>query len=299
MTVKQTDNQALDLGDCENQPVVLPRSLEQMISAGDFISLCEIHSPVPEKRDVFVRDADLLKPYFDAMVVTGQIKGRSVLSSSVAAGILRDRNIESVAVLCGQECDEGILPKKLRDISRGGIRSAVCLSGDPIANKQGAIDGLEMLRVAGHSDALCDRVYFGGVIDPFLQPVDHAVRRLGQKVNAGADFVLTQMIFDLSGFKTFCDAIRVAGLDQKTAVIAGIAVVVSEQGLALAKRLPGVCLPMEVQKQLLGASDMSACGMAMAKRLIGQVRQLPSVRGVCLMLLGGRDYQQLIDVIHN
>ena len=297
MTVKQTGNQVLGRGDCENSLAVSPRSLAQILCAGEFVSLCEIHSPMPEKRDAFVRDADLLKPYFDAMVVTGQIKGRPVLSSSVAAGMLRDRKIESVAVLCGQECDGVNLPEKLRDISHCGVRSVVCLSGDPIPNKQGTLEGLEILRVANHSDDGGGRTCLGSVIDPFLQTVDHMVMRLDQKANAGADFVLTQMVFDLSGFKTFCNAVRVAGLDQKTAVIAGIPVVVSEQGLALAKRLPGLCLPIAVEEQLLGASDMPACGMAMAKELIDQIRQLPGVRGVCLMLLGGRDYQQLIDVI--
>ena len=299
MTVEQMDPQSLTPGDQPNKQVGLSRSLGQLLNAGKFVELCEIHAPVPEKRELFFCDAERLKPFFDAMVVTGQIKARAVLPSCEAAGLLRKKQIESIAVLSGQACNEEILADELVDLGHRGIRNVVCVSGDPIPDRAKYLDGLEMIRIVSSQSKTGDCLWLGGVIDPFLQPTSHAVVCLSEKIEAGADFVLTQMIFDLSGFTVFCDAMCVAGLDKKTAVIAGIPIVVSEQGLALAKRLPGVYLPGSVKEQLLNASDISVCGIAMAQQMIRQVRQISGIRGVCLMLLGGQDYQPLIDVIYH
>jgi len=62
----------------------------------------------------------------------------------------------------------------------------------------------------------------GCAANPFADAFEFRVRRLANKVAAGAEFVQTQCIFDLKRFEQFLKMVRDEGLDEKTFILAGV-----------------------------------------------------------------------------
>ena len=72
---------------------------------------------------------------------------------------------------------------------------------------------------------------------PHLRPLELNLLRLKKKIDAGADFLLTQPVFDLAAFTSWMDAVRAAGLDQRAAIIASVLPLTSvEQAETLRQR---------------------------------------------------------------
>jgi methylenetetrahydrofolate reductase (NADPH) len=80
----------------------------------------------------------------------------------------------------------------------------------------------------------------GAAAHPFLQPIELNLLRLRKKVAAGADFVLTQAVTDLDGFVRWMDAVRAAGLDERVAILAGVAAAGGGEMALQLKAVPGV-----------------------------------------------------------
>lgn len=270
--------------------------LQHLIAQSRFVHVCEIHAPRAGQLGEFIERGRMLASRFDAMNVTGQLRGRAVMPSVEAAGHLRAIGVDAVAVLSGRDCDVTTLMTELAVMHCNDVGNVVCLSGDggDVSAGHVQMSSLEMLEYAS---TVAHDFYLGAVINPFSMPCDLPLHQLTQKVDAGADFVQTQMVFDVDRFAGFCDAVMREGLDKQVAILAGVPVVVSEAGLALVKRLPGVWFPVSVEQRLHEASDIRETGMAMARETIASMRLMPAVKGVHVMLLGGDDAACLMDVV--
>src|SRR5439155_12682522 len=121
-----------------------------------------------------------------------------------------------------------------------GARNVLCLTGDPTGTgdhpgAKGVYD-LEVtdliqlvtaLRTDGRllSGAQIDPPprYFTGVADVPLS-AGYRFDRLEQKADAGADFVQTQIVFDVAAFEQWADGARARGILERMFVLAGVAV---------------------------------------------------------------------------
>ena len=272
--------------------------LQKRLCGGAFVHVCEIHSPKVGQLGCFVDRALALSPWFEAMNVTGQLKGRSVMPSPEAAGHLRAIGVDAIAILTGRDGDQTQLLTELAMMHCSDVGNLMCLTGDGGQGHAEAIqmDSLGMLRLASGEPA-SRRLWLGAVINPFSTPATLPLLQLEQKIESGADFVQTQMVFDLPRFEAFCDAMVARRLHERVSLLAGVPVVVSQEGLALVKRLPGVWLPGAVEKRLRESSDIRQCGIDLAKQMIASMRKMLGVRGVHVMLLGGEDVQDMIEVV--
>ena len=102
---------------------------------------------------------------------------------------------------------------------------------------------------------------------PYQQPLELNLLRLKKKIAAGADFLLTQPVFDLAGFTLWMDAVRAAGLDKRTAIIASVLPLTSvEQAEALRQRQTYGPLDEAVVARLAKASDRGQRGRGHGRR---------------------------------
>ena len=119
---------------------------------------------------------------------------------------------------------------------------------------------------------------------PYQQPLELNLLRLKKKVAAGADFLLTEAVFDLAGFTLWMDAVREAGLDKKTAIIASVLPLASvEKAEALRRRQTYGPLDEAVIARLAKASDPANEGVAMAAAMAAQLKTIPGVRGIHIL----------------
>jgi methylenetetrahydrofolate reductase (NADPH) len=151
----------------------------------------------------------------------------------------------------------------------------------------------------GERVANAPRMFLGAAINPFTEPSNVPIRRLKQKADAGADFIQTQLIFDMQAFdQRFMSLVRQEGLHEELFILAGVPVVTSKKALEIMPRIPGAWVPEEALRRLAAASDCQAEGVQLARELVEQARQIPGIAGVHLMLFGP-DHSVLPDVIES
>jgi methylenetetrahydrofolate reductase (NADPH) len=248
--------------------------------------------------------AAALSQSLDAVVVADnpdEIHGSALACAAVLAGEGR----ESVLSMVTRDRNRIALESTALGAATLGINAILCLSGDHqtlgiCAQAAGVhdIDSIQLTqalkRMACEGLDFNDRtieprpaLLLGAVAHPYQRPLELNLLRLRKKIAAGADFLLTQAVFDLPGFTRWMDAVRAAGLDKKAAIIASVLPLTSvEKARLLAGRRTYGPVDESVIARLSKASDVVQEGVAMAAEKAARLKAVPGVRGIHI-LCGG------------
>jgi methylenetetrahydrofolate reductase (NADPH) len=129
----------------------------------------------------------------------------------------------------------------------------------------------------------------GAVENPFAPPTGFRAARLGKKIEAGAEFVQTQFVFDVPAFARWMAEVADLGLDRRCKILAGVGPVRSLRALEYMRgNVPGLWIPDEVGRRLRGvpAGQVADEGLTMCAEIIQQVLQIRGVSGVHVMAPG-------------
>jgi len=112
--------------------------------------------------------------------------------------------------------------------------------------------------------------------------VDDDLEKTVEKINAGADFLQTQPVFDLATFSQWLAELRRVGGGREASVVAGVLVLRSVEQAERVARVPGVALGQDIVDRLKKAPDAEQEGIAIAVEMAKSLRALPGVHGVHL-----------------
>ena len=290
--------------------------LEKLLRAGHFVATGELGPPQSADGEVIRRKAQLLEGKCDAVNITDN-QTAIVRMSSIGSG-----------VICLQEGVEPIIQMTCRDRNRLaiqsdllaahalGIRNLLCLTGDhqsfgnhPTAKNVHDLDSLQlidmMVRMRDEKVFLCGdpiktvepRFFLGAAANPFADPFDFRPYRLAKKVEAGADFIQTQLIYNMDKFAEFMRRVREMGLHERVYILAGVGPL-KTPGMAryMRDKVPGMDVPDEfVERMEAAAGDIPKEekkarraawreeGIKITVEQIEQLRQMEGVAGVHIM----------------
>lgn len=236
------------------------------------------------------------------------------LCSLAACAHLSKAGAEPVVHLLTRDLNRIALQSAILGAASMGIRNVLCLSGrhQTLTTSRSArgvfdVDPIQFLSIADamrregkladgqQLDAPVDLV-LGTDVNPFSDPLELQVMALEKAVNAGADFVITQPVFNLDRFNAFVSHVRERGIDKKTCVIAGVMPIVSSKdAVRLAEKYLHLDIGDDLVARLDSASDQRAAGIHAAAETADYVRGIEGVRGVHLMT--GEDFSLAADVI--
>jgi methylenetetrahydrofolate reductase (NADPH) len=135
----------------------------------------------------------------------------------------------------------------------------------------------------------------GATVDPYLRPIELNLLRLKKKIVAGADFLLTQPVFDLDGFALWMESAMKKDLDKRTAIIPSVLPIGS---LKIAKALQESQIygpiPNSVVSRIEEAPDQVMEGLAIAVETALRLRDMPGVRGIHVLSGGCESMDQSI-----
>jgi 5,10-methylenetetrahydrofolate reductase len=304
----------LDLGkDRVEQPVQTKSALEAKFKSGRFVRTCEIRAPRGSSLANVYRDAEFIKDNFDAVNVTAFLNGKPSLPSPRVAAELKKMGIDPISQATCRDHTKTSFVSELIQNHANEVDNVLCLTGDsymtlPRIKQVWDMDSSLMLhearylRETGKIHFTEDKVkdapqpFIGAVINPFTTPANVPIRRLKQKAAAGADFIQTQLIFNLEAFKEFMKRVCDEGIDNDLFILAGVPVVISNVAKNFIPHIPGIDCPQEVFERFDKASDIREEGIAFAREMIAEMQKIPGVSGVHLMLLGV-DHSVLPDVV--
>ena len=134
------------------------------------------------------------------------------------------------------------------------------------------------------------RMFIGAAANPFADPFEYRVIRLAKKIDAGADFIQTQCIYNMDRFKEWMKMARDEGLTEKVHILGGLTPLKSA-GMAkfMNKNVSGIHVPDKWIEEIgsVAKEDQRKKAAEMAGKFIKQVKSM--VQGVHIMPLGWTD----------
>lgn len=292
----------------EARPLRAGSDLENVLASGGFAVTAEVTPNASAAPDHIRAQARAVKGYADACNVTDCQRALVRISSLAASAILLKEGVEPVMQMVTRDRNRIALQADLLGAHALGVRNVVCLSGDDpkAGNEPEATAVYEFTteqflayaknlrdngRLAGGSPVeKPPRLFLGATVNPFGGAPEDTVVNLRGKVDAGADFVQTQAVYDVEAFAEWMGLARKEWLHEKAYVLAGVMPLKSSRmARFVAEKLPGVAVPPAVVERLSNAGDAKAEGLRIALETIAALRGIEGVRGVHLMAVEWED----------
>lgn len=248
-------------------------NLERVLAAGQFAVTGELGPPKSHNADVIRKKAGLLKGYVDAVNITDNQTAIVRMSSIGAGAIVVQEGLEPIIQMTCRDRNRLAIQSDLLGAAALGMKNVLCLSGDhqsfgnhPTAKNVHDVDSLQLVRMLkdlrDESKFQCGEeikgggpcFFVGAAANPFGDPFEFRPYRLAKKVAAGADFIQTQLIYDIPRFEEFMKKIVDMGLHEKVAILAGVGPLKSS-GMAryMREKVPGMIVADEYVDRMTAA----------------------------------------------
>ena len=266
--------------------------LQKKLRAGEFAVSVEIDPPRGGNAHAMLELARTLKEsgHVDVVDVNDNPRARARMSGLMAsATIERVVGIETIPHLTPRDLSIAGLESALLGAHAEGIRNVLSVTGDPpeAGDYPGAsgvyeVDSIGLSKIIAQMNAGEDfngreidaptSFYLGVAVNPAADDLDYELERFQQKLEAGAQFAMTQVLFDLSYLEDF---LRRLGGSCPIPLLVGIFYVKSHQlALRLHNEVPGIVVPEHVQARLRDAgANAGEVGLAIARELLEACRE--------------------------
>jgi methylenetetrahydrofolate reductase (NADPH) len=232
------------------------------------------------------------------------------MSSFAACNLLKTAGLDPVLQMVVRDRNRIALQSDILGASAVGIRNVLCLSGDHqiFGNEPQSVgvfdlDSIQFVqavktmrdekRTVGGEDLDAGPVLFiGAAANPFADPLAFRVVRLAKKINAGADFIQTQCIYNLDRFGQWLDMAKDRGLTEMTHILGGVTPLKSA-GMAkyMRNRVAGMDIPDEIIKRMEGVpkDKQKEEGVTICVEAIQRLKEMKGVHGVHIMAIEWED----------
>ena len=292
--------------------------LERILRDGHFAVTGELGPPQSSNGDVIREKAQILLGVCDAANITDNQTAIVRMSSIGAGTIVVQEGLEPIIQMTCRDRNRLAMQSDLMGAYALGMRNVLCLTGDhqsfgnhPTAKNVHDLDSLQLLQMmvklrdeklfqcGDEIKGLEPRFFLGAAANPFGDPFEYRPYRLAKKVEAGADFIQTQLIYNVPRFKDYMEKVRELGLHEKTYILAGVGPLKSP-GMAkyMRDQVPGLDVPDEIVDRMTSATkgidkeDKKARrdawrgeGIQITIELIQKLRDIEGVSGVHIMAI--------------
>ena len=286
--------------------------LERVLTSGEFALTGELGPPKAADRQDVVKKAGFLEGAVDAANITDNQTAIVRMSSFSASVIALSSGLEPVMQITTRDRNRLAIQSDVIGASALGIRNILCLSGDhhsfgnhPQSKIVHDIDSVqlismlkgmrddqvfesgEVIRNSKKTEPVPPRIFIGAAANPFADPKEFRVIRLAKKIRAGADFIQTQVIYDMERFREWMKEVCDQGLHEKAYLLAGVTPLKSARMANYMKEnVSGISIPDKIVQRLSSAEDQKEEGLRIAVEQMQELREIAGVSGVHLMAIG-------------
>lgn len=280
--------------------------LEKVLENGHFAVTGELGPPASANAEVIKRKAKYLKGCVDAVNVTDGQTAVARMASWATCLLGKEEGLEPTVQMTCRDRNRIALQMDILGAAALGINNILCLTGDhqsfgnhPMAKGVYDLDSIQLVKMVkdmrdakrfqcGDEMDVEPRLYIGAAANPFADPFEFRVFRLAKKVAAGADFIQTQIIYNVEKFAKWMEAVRERGLHERVKILAGVAPIKSVGAARyMQTKVPGMDVPDAVIERLRGVpkEEVSKEGIQLCVDIIKQVCEIEGVAGIHLMAI--------------
>jgi len=278
-------------------------TLRDVLASGRFTVTAELSPPGNPVADPVRRAAAAIAGLVDAANVTDNPAATPKVSPVVTSSWLIEAGVEPIMQITTRDRNLLALQSDLLGAWAVGVRNLLALSGDPLkvgkyadrAKFVGDVDSNALIRLvsmlnSGHlaaGEALSTPTGF--FVAAALNPLVDAGAKIAGKIEAGARFFQTNIVYDVARFADWFAPHVESGVLGGAPVLVGVMPPRSTAALEhMHKNIPGVEVDAATFAKLAGLSgeDAKAAGVEVTAAVIEQLRKIPGVAGVHIMAPG-------------
>jgi len=275
----------------ESVPTEKKSLLGAKIAKGEWVTSVEIVPPRGVDLSATVEKARICKEAgVDAINIPDGPRASSRISPIVTSMKIQDEaGIEAVLHVCCRDKNLISMQADMMGCSAAGVHNMLFVTGDPpklgdypFASAVFDVDAIGVVKVQNMLNHGCDiggkpiepytQALMGVGADPSAVDMQREIQRTREKVEAGAEFIITQPVFDTDALLSFLDAIE----EFRIPVIAGIWPLASYRNAEFMRNeVPGVTVPDEVMERMAKATtkeEQREEGIKIARESVEKIR---------------------------
>src|SRR6266511_236328 len=281
------------------KPLAERSNLGRKLAAGDFVTMVEIVPPKGNNPAKELAAAKYLRGVgIDAVNVPDSPRASAKMSNQALCALIeRECGIETVLHFTCRDRNVLGIQSDLLGASALGLHNLICITGDPpkLGNYPDAtavfdVDAIGLVNIVSNLNLGVDiganpigsatAIVIGVGANPGISDLDEEVRRFEQKCEAGAQYVVTQPVFDMRLLERFLRRVEHCRIP----LLAGIWPLTSVRNAAVMRNELRVSVPDEILERMAAASASSEQSRAEGVHIARE------------MLLHGRDMVQGVQV---
>ena len=280
--------------------------LEKILAAGHLAVTGECGPPRGAQPDKVREKAKHLQGVVDAVNITDNQTAMVRMSSFAASVICKQEGLNPLLQMVSRDRNRLAMQADIIGAYSLGIDTMLCLSGDhtkfgdhPMAANVHDLDSVQMIRMVkdmrdegrfqgGAEIKGAPKMFIGAAANPFADPFELRVMRLAKKINAGADFIQTQCIFNIPKFEQWMEGVRKMGLHKKTYILAGVTPMKSVGAARfMQKKVPGMDVPQEIVDRMASVpkEQQAEEGVKICVETIQRLKEVEGVAGFHIMAI--------------
>ncbi|MFO8112145.1 MAG: methylenetetrahydrofolate reductase [Desulfosalsimonadaceae bacterium] len=280
-------------------------AFKKALDSGKFVVTSEVAPLKGTNTEKFLHHVELLKDKVDAMNVTDHQSSVMRFPSLGGALLVKEHGGEPILQMTCRDRNRLALQADLLFAHSRGINNVLCLTGDSVMlgdhkEAKGVFDLessqlLKTIRTMERGKDLAGndldgdiKMCAGAIVTPEADPIEPQLIKFEKKIEAGAEFIQTQAVYDMDNFKSFMDYAR--GFDVK--ILAGV-ILLTSAGMArfMNKNVAGVMVPQTLIDEMAAAPKGGALkkGIEIAGRMIRRIKEEQICDGVHIMAIGKED----------
>lgn len=283
--------------------------LEWRLRAGEFVVTAEIQPPQTVATNKLVGNIELVKPYVAAVNFTEGASATPRMSSWACSTIAAQHNAEPVLQIAARDVTRISLQSEALGANALGIRNFLCLTGDSNALAPAPrgrmdivdLDAIQMLWVLrrmrdegryldGREIKFPPRYFLGAAASPFASRPEFQAIREHKKVNAGAQFLQTNLVFDPDRLEIWLNELAKRNILDKVYILIGISPIKSFKVIRhMKEEVPGITVPDSILKRMETAEaggNAAEEGVQIALELIDKIKDKQGINGFHIITVG-------------
>lgn len=301
-------------GDAEYHPPKYSQpvsDLERRLKAGEFVVTCEVAPPLTVSTNKLCSNVEMVKPHVAAVNFTDSPSATPRMSSWACSSMAIQHGLEPVMQIAARDRTRVGLQAEVLGAAALGVRNILCISGDSMKLSPGPrgrmdiidLDSVQMLWVLrrmrdegryldGREMKFPPRYFLGAAASPFASDVRFQALREHKKVNAGAQFFQTNLVFDADRMEVWLNELAKRDVLDKVYILIGITPLKTfKMAKYMNDEVPGVFIPEALLKRMEeaeAAGNAAEEGFAIALELVDKIKQFrgQGVHGLHIMAVG-------------
>ncbi|HEX8990131.1 MAG TPA: methylenetetrahydrofolate reductase C-terminal domain-containing protein [Anaerolineales bacterium] len=285
--------------------------LERRLKAGEFVVTAEVAPPISTKIDKMCKNIDGMKSYVAAVNFTDNPSAAPRTSSWACSSIAIQRGAEPVMQIAARDRTRVGLQSEVMGAADLGIRNMLCISGDSMKmapEPRGRmdivdVDAVQMLWILrrmrdegrymdGREIKTPPKYFLGAAASPFASEPKFQALREHKKVNAGAQFFQTNLVYDAEHMEMWLNELAKRNILDKVFILIGITPLKTyKMAKYMNDEVPGVFIPAPLMKRMEAADKSGNAqeeGVQIALELIEKIKKFQGqgVHGLHIMAVG-------------